>query len=57
MEDMMKMDAIQPENREDGNKPDVAEYRKKIEDLSREDLAFMDGYLFAKVTSAKQTVA
>lgn len=32
--------------------PDKADYMEKINALSPEDKAFMDGYLFAKVTSA-----
>ena len=32
--------------------PDKAAYMERINALSAEDQAFMDGYLFAKVTSA-----
>lgn len=33
--------------------PDKAEYLKKIQELPREDQAFLEGYLFAKVTEKK----
>lgn len=53
MEQMEKMEAAVKTTAED-RKPDPAEYRRKIENLSREDLAFMDGYLFAKVTDRQK---
>lgn len=34
--------------------PDKEEYIRKIRELSPEDQAFMDGYLFAKVTERKK---
>ena len=39
---------------ENGNQqePNKAEYLQRIQSLSPEDQAFMDGYLFAKVTEA-----
>ena len=35
-------------------KPDKEEYIRKIRELSPEDQAFMDGYLFAKVTERQR---
>lgn len=40
------------EEKEPEKKPDKAEYIRRIHELSAEDQAFMDGYLFAKVTEA-----
>ena len=37
---------------EAAEKPEKADYIRRIQEMSREDLAFMDGYLFAKVTEA-----
>ena len=42
------------EKREETRIPDKADYMKRIMALSAEDQAFLDGYLFAKVT-AKRT--
>ena len=50
MEDM-KME-IQAEAEE--RKPVKEDYIRKIRELSPEDQAFMDGYLFAKVTERKK---
>ena len=34
--------------------PDKNEYLQRIRELSAEDQAFMDGYLFAKVTERRE---
>lgn len=38
-------------------RPEKADYLERIKNLSAEDQAFMDGYLFAKVTSAARRPA
>lgn len=35
-------------------RPEKADYLERIKGLSAEDQAFMDGYLFAKVTSRRE---
>lgn len=41
------------EKREEARIPDKADYMKRIMALSAEDQAFLDGYLFAKVTATR----
>lgn len=36
-------------------RPEKADYLERIKNLSAEDQAFMDGYLFAKLTSRPRT--
>ena len=51
MEEMKTMEpAVEAET--ERTEPDKAEYLRKIMSLDAEDQAFMDGYLFAKVTEA-----
>ena len=46
-----KTQATEPEQEQ---RPEKAAYLEKIKELPPEDQAFMDGYLFAKVTSRRQ---
>ena len=41
------------EKREEARIPDKADYMERIMALSAEDQAFLDGYLFAKVTATR----
>lgn len=50
MEETKKEARAEAETRQ----PDKEEYIRKIRELSPEDQAFMDGYLFAKVTEKRK---
>lgn len=50
MEEIRKEELAEVEERQ----PDKEDYLRKIRELSPEDQAFMDGYLFAKVTERKK---
>lgn len=47
-----KAEEIEQQKSEAVRTPDKAAYMKRINALSAEDQAFMDGFLFAKVTAA-----
>lgn len=50
---MQREDGSQQEN-EAVRTPDKADYMERINSLPAEDQAFLDGYLFAKVTGSAQ---
>lgn len=54
MENITTNQAIIPEqpNKEEAVHPDKFAYLEKIQAMSAEDQAFLDGFLYAKVTSA-----
>lgn len=47
----IRRETVQPET---PARPEKADYLERIKGLSAEDQAFMDGYLFAKVTSRRE---
>lgn len=50
MEEIKKGQAAESERKESAGVPDKGDYIRRIMELSAEDQAFLDGYLFAKVT-------